>query len=169
MKKIVVISAVLMLSFSLFASGAHVFRFGAGIGVDGNSGARTEIKLNAIARPFSSNIFNPFARAEYGIGFGRGGFSLTKLSAVAGVELFRSMKNPLAFTMSNKGPWSPAISAGITTDFNDTDVYTELSLFRVLDKDYIYEWFTVFAVFDRLEISSMKTWGVCFIRLTSMF
>lgn len=169
MKKIVVISAVLMLSFSLFASGAHVFRFGAGIGVDGNSGARTEVKLNAIARPFTLNILNPFVRAEYGIGFGRGGFSLTKLSAVAGVELFRSMKNPLSFTMTNKGPWSPAISAGITTDFNDTDVYTELSFFRVLDKDYIYEWFTVFAVFDRLEISSMKTWGVCFIRLTSMF
>lgn len=169
MKKIVVISAVLILSFSLFASGARVFKFGAGIGVDGNSGARTEVKLNAIARPFTLNILNPFFRAEYGIGFGRGGFSLTKLSAVTGVELFRSMKNPLSFTMSNKGPWSPAISAGITTDFNDTDVYTELSLFRVLDKDYIYEWFTVFAVFDRLEISSMKTWGVCFIRLTSMF
>ncbi len=169
MKRIVVFSAVLILCFSLFASGARIFRFGAGIGVDGNSGARTEVKLNAISRPFSFNIANPFVRAEYGIGFGRGGFTFTKLSAVAGVELFRSMKNPLAFTMSNKGPWSPAISAGITTDFNDTDVYTELSLFRVLDKDFIYEWFTVFAVFDRLEISSMKTWGVCFIRLTSMF
>ncbi len=169
MKRIVVFSAVLILCFSLFASGARIFRFGAGIGVDGNSGARTEVKLNAISRPFSFNVANPFVRAEYGIGFGRGGFTFTKLSAVAGVELFRSMKNPLAFTMSNKGPWSPAISAGITTDFNDTDVYTELSLFRVLDKDFIYEWFTVFAVFDRLEISSMKTWGVCFIRLTSMF
>lgn len=169
MKKTVVVFAVLILGLSVFASGARVFKLGAGIGVDGNSGARTEVKLNAIARPFSFNIANPFVRAEYGIGFGRGGFGLTNLTAVAGVELFRSMKNPLAFTMSNKGPWSPAISAGITTDFNDTDVYTELSLFRVLDKDFIYEWFTVFAVFDRLEISSMKTWGVCFIRLTSMF
>jgi len=169
MKRLVFVAAVLILSFSLFASGAHVFRFGAGIGVDGNSNARTEIKLNIIARPFSSNVMNPFVRAEYGFGLGRGDFGLTDLTAVAGVELFRTMKNPLSFAMVNKGPWSPAVCAGISTDFNGTDIYAEVSLFRVLDKDFIYEWFTVFGVFDNFDVHSLKTWGVCLIRLTSMF
>jgi len=165
MKRIVVITAVLLLCFSLSAA-PKVFRFGYGINVEGNSSARTEIKLNFTARPFSSNVMNPFVRAEYGIGMGRGGFGLTNLTAVAGVELFRSMKNPLSFTMANKGPWSPAICAGITTDFTDSNLYAELSLFRVLDKDFIYEWFTAFAVFDR---SGIEKWGVCLLRLTSMF
>jgi hypothetical protein len=165
MKRFVVIAALLLLCFSLSAS-AKVFRFGYGIGVDGNNAARTEIKLNFTARPFSSNVMNPFVRAEYGVGMGRGGFGLTNLTAVAGVELFRSMKNPLSFTMANKGPWSPALSAGITTDFTDSKIYAELSPFRVLDKDFIYEWFTVFAVFDR---SGIEKWGVCLLRFTSMF
>jgi hypothetical protein len=165
MKRFIAIVALIMLCFSLFAS-AKVFRFGYGINLDGNSSARTEIKLNFTARPFSSNVMNPFVRAEYGIGMGRGGFGLSNLTAVAGVELFRSMKNPFAFTLSNKGPWSPALSAGISTDFTDSDLYAELSLFRVLDKDYIYEWFTVFAVFDR---SGIEKWGVCLFRFTSMF
>lgn len=168
MKRTVVVFVVLMICLPVFAS-AKVFRFGAGIGVDGNSAARTEIKLNAIARPFSSNVMNPFVRTEYGIGFGRGGFGLTRLTATFGVELFRSMKNPLSFTMVNKGPWSPALSAGVVTDFADTDIYAELSLFRVLDKDFIYEWFTVFGVFDNFDVNSLETWGVCFIRLTTMF
>jgi len=168
MKRIVVVFAVLMLCFSVSAS-AKVFRFGAGIGADGNSCARTEIKLNAITRPFSSNVMNPFVRAEYGLGFGKGGFGLSKLTASFGVELFRSMKNPLSFTMVNKGPWSPAVSAGVVTDFADTDIYAELSLFRVLDKDFIYEWFTVFGVFDNFDVNSLERWGVCFIRLTTMF
>ena len=168
MKRIVVVFAVLLLCIPVFAS-VKVFRFGAGIGVEGNSTARTEIKLNAVARPFSSNVMNPFVRAEYGFGFGNGGFGLSKLTASFGVELFRSMKNPLSFTMVNKGPWSPAVTAGVVTDFADTDIYAELSLFRVLDKDFIYEWFTVFGVFDNFDVNSLETWGVCFIRLTTLF
>jgi len=165
MKRLIVVVTVLLLCFSLYAA-PKVFRFGAGIGVDGDSSARTEIKLNLIARPFSSDIMNPFVRAEYGVGMGKGGFGLSNLTAVAGVELFRSMTNPLFFTMANKGPWSPALSAGITTDFIKSDLYAELSLFRVLDKDFIYEWFTVFAV---IENSSIQKWGVYLLRFTAMF
>lgn len=160
MKKALILLTVMLVCFSLSAQA------GAGISVNGDNRARTGVELNFTYRPFELNVANPFVRAEGGIGFGRGGFGFSEFKAVAGVELFRTMSNPFAFTMINKGPWSPAVSAGIITGFDQADVLAELSLVRVLDKDFIYEWFTVFGVFDR---SGLKNWGVCLFRLTSMF
>jgi len=143
------------------------FRFGAGISVSGYSNAHSGVELNAVFRPFSLNVANPFFRLETGLSFGKGDFLYSGFKAMAGLELFRTMWNPLAFTMINKGPWSPAMSFGVITEsFSSVEMLFEFSPFRVLDKDFIYEWFPVFGVFDGTRFDS---WGVYLFRFTSMF
>ena len=78
------------------------------------------------------------------------------LSLVADVEFVNTMANFLSFIQTNPGPWCPTVGLGAQTDFRRIYAVAEISLFRIKDKDFIYEWFPVSVVFDFKNLYSFK-------------
>ncbi len=159
MKKTLIIAVLLVLILTP-ALAARSFVFGAGYSFSGTSEAKTQAEINLVYRPLPL-----FVRLQGGLDISKDGLSWSGLKATANLELFKSMKNPLSFTMANAGPWSPAIAGGISIEGSHVCPYGEISLFRVLDKDYIYEWFVLSATFE----NGIREWSISFLRMTALF
>lgn len=141
------------------------FSVGTGFSFAGTSEAETSAELSFVFKPFSLSYLNPYIRFQSGLCIFNEGVRWSGLKASANLELFKSMWNPLSFTMSNPGPWSPSIGGGISVENSRVYPYGEVSLFRVLDKDYMYEWFVFSATFE----SGIREWSVSFLRMTALF
>ncbi|MCR5760454.1 MAG: hypothetical protein K6F82_00390 [Sphaerochaetaceae bacterium] len=160
------ISVLLLIILVLFPAVAlERFSYGGGFSLSGTSEAETHLELNAVFKPYSFDYLNPFARIQSGLSLSSDGLSFSSLKASLNLELFKSMKNPLFFTMSNPGPWSPSLGGGISVENGHIYPYAELSLFRVLDKDYMYEWFVFSSTFDE----GIRTWSVSILRMTGLY
>lgn len=165
MKKMLIVLLVLALFSPAFASGKNRI-CGAGLGAGGNSSALSDVRLHFLARPFSSDVMNPFVRLETGLEFGKDTLCWSGLDCGLGFEIFRTMHNPFAFAQTNPGPWSPSVYCGMNTDFGSLKWNVGFSPVRVLDRDYVYEWFGIFWNFDG---NGLENWGVRLFRFSAMF
>ena len=165
-RKTLVIMLLVFMALSPAFAKAENRIIGAGPAVGGNSLRLSDVKAHVLARPFSSDVMNPFVRLETGVEFGKDTFNWSGLDAGLGFEIFRSMWNPFSFAQSNPGPWSPALYGGVNTDLRSLKWNIEFSPVRVLDRDYVYEWLGVFWNFDK---DGLENWGVRLFRFSAMF
>ncbi|MCR5761379.1 MAG: hypothetical protein K6F82_05240 [Sphaerochaetaceae bacterium] len=165
MKK-AVLTLILFLIILTSISALEKFSTGVGISLTGSSDAATEVDMNFVFRPFRLKYANPFINIQSGLKLSSSGLGWSGLKAMVSLELFKSMKNPLSFIMINPGPWSPSLGGGVSLEGGRFYPYAELSLFRVLDKDYMYEWFALSATFDK---TGFRTWSISLLRMTSLF
>ncbi len=132
-------------------------KFGYGFSFGENTDSETSLNLN---------LRYSIIRLESGIKLDRNmkiGYS--DLAVALNVELFRSMYNPFSFMQVNPGPWCPSVSLGFSTDYKKILGYSEISLIRIRDKDFIYEWLPVSIVFD---FSKIYSWKVDIFRYTKL-
>lgn len=155
---------VLFVIFALFSLSA-MYNFGYGVGVAGSSEGKTAVDLNFTYRPFDLSYCNPFITVEGGCSFDSDEFGFDEIKAFAGAEVFKSTFNPLGFTTVNKSMWSPSAGCGVSYRNKDFSLYVEACPLRVLDKDFIYEYFTVGLNLKEFKIDD---WRVYLFRFTSM-
>ncbi len=165
MKKLLILLLCLALSFSLFGLEPAYFNFGVGLSVSGRSDAVSSLSLDAVYVPFDFDYCNPsllaWTTASWDgtkpLSFGEFGFALS-------IELGRFDFNPLQFASNNLNPWAPSVTVGLVYE-RAIKLYVEASIFRVLDKDYILEWFSPFAMINK----DCKLWGVTIFKYTPLY
>ncbi len=167
MKKLLIVLLCLCLCFSLFATGLKTsyFNFGVGLSVSGRSDSVSSVTLDAVYVPFDFSYCNPSLLAwttaswdgAKSFSFGEFGFGLS-------LELGRFDFNPLQFTSNNPNPWAPSVTLGLVYN-KEINLYVEASIFRVIDKDYMFEWFSPFAVINK----DYKLWGVTIFKYTPLY
>ncbi len=173
MKKLVILLLGLGLTFSLFALDTSYFNFGVGISVSGRSDSVSSLSLDAVYIPFDFDYCNPSLLAwgtaswdgAKSVSFKNVGFGLS-------VEVGRFKFNPLQFTTNNPSLWAPSFTVGLVCsqllkDEKDmtAKLYVEASIFRVIEKDYMYEWFSPFVLINK----EYKLWGVTVFRFTPLY
>lgn len=172
--KVFLITLLLSLCcFSVFATNTSYFNLGVGVAVSGRSDSVTSVALDVTYAPFDFKLFNPFFRTWSSLSFnGKQQILFDGLGIGVSLEIGRFKWNPLQFTLSNPGPWSPKLTAGFVF-WNDcledsVALYFEASPFRTLDKDYMFEWFSPFVLIG-IGGSRQILWGVSFFRFTPMY
>ena len=174
MKKLITLVLCLCLCFSLFATGLKTsyFNLGVGLSAAGRSDAVMVWSIDVTYIPFDFYYCNPSLLAWTGaswdgkkeVNFEGAGFGLS-------IELGRFKFNPLQFTTNNISRWTPSLTLGaMYNKLNKEEqyslkLYAKASVFRVSDKDYIYEWFSPFLLIN----NNTKLWGVTVFRLTPLY
>ena len=171
-RKILLVFLVLLCVAPLFALETSYFNFGVGVGLYGRSDSVSSMLLDVTYVPFDFDYCNPIFKAWTGASWdGHKGFSFDGIGTGITLEIGRFMWNPLQFTLSNPGPWAPSVTAGVVFLHKSLDAaafYLEVSPFRTLDKDYMFEWFSPFVL---IRFGEMKPalWGVSFFRFTPLY
>lgn len=173
MKKLITLLLCLCLCFSLFAElKTSYFNLGVGLSASGRSDAVTVWTLETTYIPFDFDYCNPSLRAWTGASWdGKTTVNYEGAGLGVSLELGRFKFNPLQFTTNNVSRWTPSVTAGVLySKLNQEDKYSlkfyaEASIFRVSDKDFIYEWFSPFMIMNE----NTKLWGVTIFRLTPLY
>ena len=171
--------AVLLIVLCLvpvFADSSY-FNLGVGVSLSGRSDSVSSMSLDVSYVPFDSKLLNPVFRAWLGGSWAgwSNGFTFDGYGLGLCLEIGRFSWNPLQFTLSNPGPWVPSLTAGfvfLNESFGDISLYLEVSPFRTMDKDYVFEWFSPFVLLDVQSLGQdvVKTlWGVTFFRFTPLY
>ena len=174
MKKLLILLLCLCLSFSLFATGLKTsyFNFGVGLSASGRSDAVSSLGLDVVYVPFDLNYCNPSLLAWAKVSWdGAKSFDVKNFGVGLSLELGRFKFNPLQFASNNPSPWAPSVTVGVV--FNQvfeeatltSKLYVEASIFRILDKDYMFEWFSPFVMINK----DCKLWGVTVFRFTPLY
>ncbi|MCF0237862.1 MAG: hypothetical protein HUK24_04610 [Sphaerochaetaceae bacterium] len=163
MKKVLLVLTFLLVSvFSLFAVKLAMFNNGMGIGYYGQSNDSWEAVIDLKLIPFDFDYLNPSINTEFAFDF-RG--NPKSVSLGLGIELFRTMNNPLGIFISNPSPWAPEISFSYIYG-DEQSLRIKFSLLRTLDRDFIYQWLTPFIQFSE---KGTVLWGIEFIHMTPLF
>lgn len=171
--------AVLLVSVCLVPAfaGASYFNMGFGVSLSGRSDSVSSMSVDVLYVPFDSKLFNPIFKAWLGGSWDgcRSDILFDGYGLGLCLEIGRFSWNPLQFTLSNPGPWSPSLTAGLVflnQSMGDVSLYLEASPFRTMDKDYIFEWFSPFVLLDVQSLGQdpIRTlWGITFFRFTPLY
>lgn len=165
-KKIILI--LIISATPLFAATIpYSLGFGIGLGGESISGTgNTSLSSSIYYAPLSNTILNPSLRIEADLTYSKSYFSYDASRAIIGIELFRTLKNPINKYIINNRLWAPAVEIGVETNRKDQICgYFALSLFKTLDKDYVYEILNPFITFtDKIE-----SWGIVLFKYTPLY
>lgn len=177
MKRRFLVLALIVLCLVPAFADASYFNMGFGVSLSGRSDSMSCMSFDVSYVPFDSKLLNPVFKAWVGSSWDGWSpdFSFDGYGLGLTLELGRFSWNPLQFTLSNPGPWSPSLTVGFVflhKGMEDISLYFEASPFRTMDRDYIFEWFSPFVLLDvqSLGHDPVRTlWGVTFIRFTPLF
>lgn len=177
MKRRIVIAVLVVVCILPLLADSSYFNFGVGVSLSGRSDSVSSMTLDVAYVPFDSKLLNPVFKAWSGASWDGhdSGFSFDGLGLGLCLEIGRFSWNPLQFTLSNPGPWSPSLTAGFVflhQRMSGIFLYLEASPFRTMDKDYVFEWFSPFVLLDMqsLGLEAVNVlWGVTFFRFTPLY
>ena len=177
MKRRIVIAVLVVVCILPMLADSSYFNLGVGVSLSGRSDSVSSMTLDVAYVPFDSKLLNPVFKAWSGASWDGhdSGFSFDGLGLGLCLEIGRFSWNPLQFTLSNPGPWSPSLTAGFVflhQGIGGISLYFEASPFRTMDKDYVYEWFSPFVLLDMQSLGLAAVnylWGVTFFRFTPLY
>lgn len=146
-----VVLAVAVAAFCCLALSAEG-SFGASVSLGGRSDSLTQAALGVHWLPWRLACLSPFVQGEAYISLSRTALAFGGLRAELGVELFHTLRHPFKLVSANPALWAPAASCGVDWDTGAAIGHGELSVFRFLEKDAVYEYVVPFVDFTRERI-----------------
>jgi len=162
-KIILILLIILCFTFSILA---YTFPNNGGFGLSfsGTSENSQLFSLTVTQKLSNWNFLTPSVETEAFLTLNDSGFHFGGVKIALSVDLFYVKNSLLPGFALNPTLWVPAIKVGYL--LNKSYLFNiEISTFRFMEKDYIYEWFVPFVNIDE---NGIKNWGVTFIRTMNL-
>ena len=163
MKKFFLILLILVASLSLFA---FDFPYDSGFGFEfsGKSDNSQLFGISIYHKIVDWSFLVPGVEINVDLSASAEGINFGGVRFSGMIDLFYLENTLFSFVSINPTLWSPSVKVGF---FWDEKFYTtctlEVAVFRFLEKDFVYEWFSPFVNFAEGGVTS---WGLNFCRFT---
>jgi len=165
MKKYFLISLILVATFSISAID---FPYDSGYGFEfsGKSDSSQLVGMSIYHKIGDLSFLSPGVEINADLSVSSKGIKFGGIRLSGMLDLFYLENKVFSFISTNPTLWSPSVKVGVFWDYQFYSTVTlEVAVFRFLEKDFIYEWFSPFVNFDDNGVNS---WGLTFCRFTYM-
>jgi len=163
MKKIFLILIVLVAFFSLFA---YDFPYDSGFGFEfsGKSDSSQLFGISIYHKILDWGFLVPGVEINVDLSASAEGVKFGGIRFSGMIDLFYLENSLFSFVSNNPTLWSPGVKVGFFWNEKFYPTFTlEAAVFRFLEKDFVYEWFSPFINITNVGVTS---WGLTFCRFT---
>lgn len=166
MKRFIAVLALLIIGASACFSAVFPNSFRASVSLGGRDDGMLQTSLSLAAAPFHFNFMTPFVLGTAYVQLSDTKLEFGGLRAGLGFDIMYIKDHPFAFLSANPTVWSPSIAGGIDYEDKALRGFIEISLFRFMEKDAIYEYMVPFC---DLSESGIDRIGVLVFRFSGLF
>lgn len=139
---------------------------GAWVSMGGRSDSVLQTAAGASVYAFHGNHMTPFAFCEAFLQLSDTAFEFGGFRAGLGLELMYIRNHHFMFLTANPTVWSPAVLCGWGWESGSSLMHLQLSLFRFMEKDAVYEYLVPFL---DLSAGGIEALGVLLFRFSGLF
>lgn len=167
-KKLLIMLMVLSFAPSLVFCFVFPNHFAVDVGLSGRNDNSIAINAGVGLNPYFFDCLNPSIFATSNFNFYKDQSTKISLSLGVRVDLAYILKHPFKFATANVAAWTPSVSAAVVSDFRSHRLNLEASLFRLMEKDAIYE-YLVPSVLVNIKTKTIESYSVSIFRFTGLF